>query len=162
MELEADGIRSRCLISTRSNCRAIYNSPAAYAECLRYVRVHARAVQVAGPARRHHIFIGFDGDLTTLGHELPPIEQYAWRDAMKTADGRDCHARQHLASTKVSFSLAVYRRRRSRPVMISTRLGSVCIGLSLGAGLASALCLVSGRNRGRSIRRHCEACQRQI
>jgi hypothetical protein len=33
------------------------------------------------------IFIGFDGDLTALGHELPPLEQQAWRDAVQAGDG---------------------------------------------------------------------------
>jgi hypothetical protein len=41
------------------------------------------------------IFIGFDSDLTALGHELPPLEQQAWRDAVQASDGRYRHPRLH-------------------------------------------------------------------
>ena len=34
-------------------------------------------LKLPGSAGGHHVFIGFDGDLTTLGHELPPLEQQA-------------------------------------------------------------------------------------
>jgi hypothetical protein len=45
-----------------------------------------------------------------------------------------------VASTKATFSLAVYRRRRSWPVMISTRVGSLAIGACLGVSLGPQGC----------------------
>ncbi len=49
--------------------------------------------EITGFAGCDDIFIGFDGDLTALGHKLPPLEQQAWRDAMQAGNGRYRHPR---------------------------------------------------------------------
>ncbi len=50
-------------------------------------------LQFTGLAGRNDVLVGFDGDLATLGHELPPFEQQAWRGTMHTGDGGHRHAR---------------------------------------------------------------------
>ena len=61
--------------------------------------------ELACPAGGDHIFIGTHGDLAALGHQLPPLEQQARRDAALSGDDRDRRAGLHRLHDESQFLL---------------------------------------------------------
>ena len=105
------------------------------------------------------IVIGFDGDLTALGHELPPLEQQAWRDAVQAGDGRDRHPRLHGGVDQVELLIGSI----TAATLVSgddfNVRGIIGIGACLGVRLGPHGCArCPGRKRGPLQRSPIFAC----